>query len=64
MKLKELSVHNSTIYVQTCYIYIYIYKKMCRDEQTQGFQRRILFVEIYVNVKSFGFQTACLVRLI
>ena len=29
--------------------------RMWSDEKTQGFQRKILFVEIFDNVKRFGF---------
>ena len=31
--------------------------KMYRDEKTQGLHRSILFVELFANVKRFGFQT-------
>ena len=29
--------------------------KMYRDENTQGFKSMILFIEIFANVKRFGF---------
>ena len=29
--------------------------KMYRDEKTQGFQRMILFEEMFANIKHFGF---------
>ena len=42
-----------TVYIYIYYIYIYIWK--CRDEKSQGVQRMILFIELFTNIKLFGF---------
>ena len=40
------------IYICVC---MCVFMKMYRDEKTHGLQRMILFIELFANVKRFGF---------